>query len=192
MALNRKSLYYAINKRNRRVLGINNKTISFRTHERNDKMHENIYMTINTQLSTHKNEMEDQRIEVKCQKMAFLIRLFILGVADEYIDNGAKIVGKYDQDIIKHFKERGEFENYFSTLPKITSFTIREYEKQLFYLKCLINNQIPVIILRYLYHSDMQINIYNINPEKVPSLLHGIDEEMIGEIVQFNEYGGLK
>ena len=182
IALNDKNKYFIALKKNRRVMGLNSKSISFRTHAKNNEMHEFI---IGEYL------FENRIYQIKTQKMAFLTRMFILGLADEFMAEGRKMTKKYDDEILftgnSHISHQ-EIVDYYLSLPTIISFRLLEYEKQVLYLYCLSKDYKPVEIMRYLYNSNFEsFDLNNIDIELFFSLFTGISEKILCEILHFTQ-----
>lgn len=172
--INLDSEYRFILKKNRRVLGVLSKSISFRTHEKNNSMHESI-------------EVQFENKIYNIPKMAVLLRLYILNNADYHIQAGRRIVDPINEKIMKIAKSPEELHSMLSNLPEGISFRVYEYEKQIFYLKCLVLSQTPVIVMRHLYHSDLPIEVDQFDDAIKMSLLFGLSEEIISNLIEFRK-----
>jgi hypothetical protein len=206
MALNEESEYFEINYKNRRTMGMQYKSISFRSHERVPAMTELIIAPV---------QIFDKIIVLKVPLMEYLIRKLLLGetkIRDigqmnvQKIDNeqltmmgllpkenpnNDQEIEKWNREHQNKFYDSQQISNYLSHLPEIISFRLKEYEKQIFYLRDWTEIKSPVIELRYLYHSG--ITVKDIDPyeyvndyDLFMSLFTGLTAPIICELVQFN------
>lgn len=204
IAINKESQYFLANLKNRRVLGNQSKSISFRTHEQNPKMHKEITLDV---------QYFGEIITLRVPTMAFITRLMMLGMASKLYAAGSSICSQYDteqlqmqgllpkneEDLHKIHNPRlynsAEIKAYFQALPKIISFRLFEYEKQILYLYGLVNKIEVVKLLRYLYHGDIAVlNIEDIlqnrlinRSEILLALFDGLTEEIISDILTFHD-----
>lgn len=180
--------------KNRRVLGLQKRSISFRTHEKHPRE------VISIRFSEIING-EKKIIILKRGKMEILTRLFLLGRADPFIQSGCSACDKHDREITEaNWRENeGKPPEQWKTvmnadqmrlalieMPEIVSFKLQEYEKQIFYLKCVVSKKIPVEIMRYLYHSDFStFNIYH--EEFWEDLIFGVSENTLQDLISFQK-----
>lgn len=196
------SPYFLANLKNRRVLGNQSKSISFRTHENVPEKHTQISLDV---------EYHDDIITLHESLLAVLTRLWICGDY-EYSDSGKSFCMNYDTDQLialgllpdplipleKYsvekqalFYDSAAISNYYNYFPKIISFRLLEYEKQVLYLKGLTDGFKVVEVLRNLYHADTsQFNIlrYTDNTDLILGLMCGLSERVLRELISFHSY----
>lgn len=192
---NNLDFFNAIHK-NRRAMGNQNVSTTFKTH----KKHKKEYIEARIHFKEANGESKIYKTEVP--KMNIFLRLYILNRAQDLILNGSSICLKeHDKEIIEanheanKDKKKGEpwdviynddqMRSALINLPESNSFKIYEYEKQIFYLKCILDGNIPVVQLRYLYHADK--SLFNLYEEPLPiDILFGLRQNTLEEIIHFS------
>jgi hypothetical protein len=174
MSINIDSIYYQANLKNRRVLGLQSKSVSFRTHKK--ELLPDCEVDVNLGTKT---------IHLQVPRMAFISRLWLFGLVNG--NAGAKICHQEDMKILTLLQSSAEIKSYLSQLPQVISFRMFEYEKQLLYLKCWLARSEAVIQLRELYHSPISLDpsVYTDDPDVFYSLLYGINIEALEQVLSF-------
>lgn len=177
------SQFYNVNSSNRRTLGIQPKSISFRTHEIVDEKHSII---------SHRIIQDSQTKILSTPTMAYLTRLYLLGRAEKLLSDGSEKCQQYDFNQIKTRELHTDqaVMNYFNTLPEQISFKLVEFEKQILYLKCWINNQTVVTDLRHLYHADINLidlNEFDSDEDLLLAMYTGLSHDIVAEMITFHQ-----
>jgi len=195
--LNFESKFLEANKKNRRVLGLSLKSISFRTHQRDSSKHTSLTLPL---------VLEGKEYLLKVPLMAYLTRLYILQLADSFINSGAHLCRIYDQNQLKsqgllpsedlqNPKDHSLLYNsdlireYYQSLPEVISFNLYEYEKQILYLRGFVEDHTIVKQLRYLYHADLSALVLpQTNLSLIAGLFYGLHKELLQQVIVFSRY----
>jgi hypothetical protein len=167
--INEKNRYLLSIIRNRRVLGLKNVSLSFRTDEKRKIMHK--YPDF-----------------AKVPKLSILARCYLLGIP-EICEAAAEMQRELYKKDLEFAKENNILlEDYCSNFQYNISFRLYEYEKQLFYMKSIISNP-PVVLMRSLYNLNFSsFNWDNVSDELLDELTKGINLiEFLTEKVEFME-----